>query len=369
MNILLRDYSDFQQVKLTKNPEGYYNGLIRVTCTGVFTYMDENGVVRRLRPMDQVSALESIKSINNKPVTLLHPSEDVTPENSGKYMVGMSANDAFIDSNQDVWVSITITRKDAIEAIDSGDVEAISMGYSCVIVHDSGNWHGVEYDEVMTEIRYNHIALVKRGRAGDSVRFRVGDSADFDKIFNKIKPAHSAKESNMKQIMIDSVACQADEKVIDAYLASKKNLETANATIVAKDKALQELQGAKDAVDAELKKLKDSSLTDEQIAKKVADQVALISKAKDMGVEVKDGASALDIKKAVIKKAFGDEFKLDEATEGYVEGAFSTACQSLSRKNENGLKDDLGGFKGDPDDVNKAFDEMMTNFNNSKKEG
>ena len=30
---------------------------------------------------------------------------------------------------------------------------------------------------------YNHIALVKNGRAGDKVRFMVGDSADLGDIF------------------------------------------------------------------------------------------------------------------------------------------------------------------------------------------
>ena len=94
MNESFRDYKDFDQTVFTRTPEGYLTGKIRVTGAGVFSYRTAEGLKRRLRPVTEVSAQDSISTLNCKPVTLLHPMEDVSPENAKKLQVGFTANDA-----------------------------------------------------------------------------------------------------------------------------------------------------------------------------------------------------------------------------------------------------------------------------------
>lgn len=166
MNETLRDYNDFDQTVFRTTPEGYLTGKIRVTGAGVFSYMTADGIKRRLRPVKEVSSQDSIDSLNSKPVTLLHPMQDVSPENAKKLQVGFTGTDASWDG-LNAYVTMTITDAEAIKEMREGRVRAVSCGYDAGLERGKGNWQGVAYDEAMKDIRYNHIALVREGRAGD----------------------------------------------------------------------------------------------------------------------------------------------------------------------------------------------------------
>ena len=75
-------------------------------------------------------------------MTLQHPNTPVNVDNVAGLQVGMSANDATFDGLNN-WVTITITDKKAVEAIEKGEVKAISMGYKCRDVDNAGVWQGV----------------------------------------------------------------------------------------------------------------------------------------------------------------------------------------------------------------------------------
>lgn len=166
---MTRDYSEFPVQALRRTPEGYLTGRVRATCSGVFPYLADGGrTVNRLRPDAEVGDAESVRSLNSKPVTLRHPGEDVTPDNAKRLQVGFTGTDAEWDGSY-VSVTVTVTDRDAIAAIEGGEVAALSCGYSADLSSDTGNWRGSAYDEVMSGIRYNHLALVKAGRAGDGV--------------------------------------------------------------------------------------------------------------------------------------------------------------------------------------------------------
>lgn len=372
MKLNLNDYQELQPGVLTRTPEGYRTGRLCVTCAGVFPYLAEDGsgnLIKRLRPFDQVMAADSINSLNNKPVTLRHPTEDVTPDNVAKLGVGMSANDAWMDDQMNLWVTITVTDRKAIDAIEAGEVKAISCGYTATLRNETGNWHGVEYDQVMTGITYNHIALVLNGRAGDGVQFRVGDSADeFAKIFNTKQGDESPKDDLMKKIMIDSVEYQADEKVIDSLQATQKDLDESKAKI-------DTLTAERDAAVAERDEAKKNAMTAEQIGAMVDAKVALISKAQGYGAEIKAGDSDDAIKRAVISLAFGDSMSLEGKSDAYVEAAYDLACGKLEKASKETKKSpmeaNLGDGKNENDnDPEKAFQEMMDGLqvSSNKKE-
>jgi hypothetical protein len=344
-----KDKSLFEPQKLHRTPEGYLQGLIRATCAGVFRYLGEDGktVDRVLRSEAEVGDPASVMSANSKPVTLRHPNENVTVENIAKYEVGFTGTDAYFDGI-DLWITITITDKKAIEAIESGKVAAVSMGYDVASIEVNedplNNWRGTEYNKIQHGIRYNHLALVYAGRAGESVEITVGDSIDeiFNNHNNKTGDGASdpAKDSAMKKLIIDNAAYEVDEAVLAAFNglqkqlkdnaeASKAELDKVTAARDELSKKLETVTAERDTAQAEAKTLKENQLDEEAIAKMVEEKIALVEAAKKYGCEVKAEDSALDIKKAVVAKAFGDKMDLTDKGADYVDVAFKSACIHL----------------------------------------
>lgn len=56
----------------------------------------------------------------------------------------------------------------------------LSLGYFCKYRKQSGEWNGQHYDFIQHDLEGNHVALVKEGRMGSSVR--VFDSMTFDQM-------------------------------------------------------------------------------------------------------------------------------------------------------------------------------------------
>lgn len=381
----------FEPQRLKRTPEGYLTAYIRVSCAGVFRYLGEDGktIERVLRPETEVGDPASVASLNSKPVTLRHPKENVTAENIKKYEIGFTGTDAYFDGI-DLWVTITITDKKAIEAIENKEVQAVSCGYDVESVENNAdplnNWRGTEYNRVQRGIRYNHVALVYAGRAGESVEITVGDSIDeiFNNHNNKTGAKSSAKDSVMKKLIIDNAAYEVDEAVLDAFNGLQKQLkdnaeasksELASVT-AAKDelsKKLDVVTAERDTAQAEAKTLKEKQLDDAAIQKMVDEKIALVDTAKKYGCEVKAEDSALDIKKAVVSKAFGDKMDLKDKNEVYVQTAFDAACIHLDGLNGSGegspLAKNFSGISDDAvnDEAEKAHQAMLDRMSGKAK--
>lgn len=339
----------FEPQRLQRTPEGYLTAYIRVSCAGVFRYLGEDGktIERVLRPESEVGDPASVLSLNSKPVTLKHPKENVTAENIKKYEVGFSGTDAYFDGI-DLWITITITDPKAIDAIEKKEVQAVSCGYdvSSVEVNNDplNNWRGTEYNKIQHGIRYNHVALVYAGRAGETVEIAVGDSVEelFNNHNNKTGDGASdpAKDSAMKKLIIDNAAYEVDEAVLAAFNglqkqlkdnaeASKAELDKVTAEKDELDKKIQAVTAERDTAQAEVKILNEKQLDESAIQKMVDEKIALVEAAKKYGCEVKAEDTALDIKKAVVAKAFGDKMDLADKGAEYVESAFKSACIHL----------------------------------------
>ena len=385
-----KDKSIFEPQKLHRTPEGYLQGCIRVSCAGVFRYLGEDGKTldRVLRSEAEVGDPVSVASANSKPVTLRHPNESVTVENISKYEVGFTGTDAYFDGI-DLWVTITITDKKAIEAIESGKVAAVSMGYDVESIEVNedplNNWRGTEYNKIQHGIRYNHVALVYAGRAGESVEITVGDS--IDEIFNtknKTGEKNPAKDSAMKKIVIDGAVYECDEAVAakvsglekqlaDSAVAHKAEVEKLTAEKDAKVAELDKVTAERDSAQAEVKTLKEKQLDEAAIQKMVDEKIALVDTAKKYGCEVKAEDSALDIKKAVVSKAFGDKMDLKDKNEVYVQTAFDAACIHLDGLDGSGegspLAKNFSGISDDAvnDEAEKAHQAMLDKMSGKAK--
>lgn len=384
----------FEPQKLQRTPEGYLTAYIRVSCAGVFRYLGKDGktIERVLRPETEVGAAESVASLKSKPLTLKHPNEQVTTENIKKYSVGFTGTDAYFDGI-DLWITITVTDPKAIEAIDNKEVRAVSCGYDVDVLEENdnplNNWRGTEYTKVQHGIRYNHVALVYAGRAGESVEITVGDSIDeiFNNHNNKTGDGKDpAKDSAMKQLIIDNAAYEVDEAVLVAFNGLKKQLadqaETSKTEIDkvtaekdAKAAELDKMTAERDAAQAEVKTLKEKQLDEAAIAKKVDEKIALVEKAKGFGCDVKAEDSCLDIKKAVVAKAFGDKMDLSDKSEDYVNVAFDSACihlESVSGKTQHDSNPLATNFAGVSDasvsdEAEKAHQAMLDKMSGKAK--
>lgn len=376
---ILKDSSIFEPQLLRRTQEGYLTGRIRVTCAGVFRYLGEDGktIVRVLRPESEVGAPESVVTANSKPVTLQHPKDMVNAGNVKKYEVGFTGTDAEFDGI-DLWITVTITDPKAIEAIEKGEVAAVSMGYDVQSVEVNAdplnNWRGTEYTHIQHGIRYNHLALVYAGRAGESVEIAVGDSFD---IFKTNKTGYTpAKDSAMKKIIIDGAVYECDE----AVAAKVAGLEKQLADSAAANKAeLDKVTAERDAAQAEVKTLKESAKDEAEIARLVDEKIKLVDTAKKYGCEVKAEDSAIDIKKAVISKAFGDKMDLNDKSAEYVGVAFDSACihlDSVSEKKTVGdgspfapdFKNFIDNQDCDPEKAHQAMLDAMTGKSAKKGE-
>lgn len=130
---------------------------------------DPDKIVNVDRTDAEVFDDKAMASFENKPICIEHPDEDINVENHNDLSVGFVRDiHKGEDNGKPVMMgTLVITDKDAVEAIESGEYKELSCGYDCDIDDDS--------EPCQRNIRGNHVALCKQGRAGIA---RIVDSAD-----------------------------------------------------------------------------------------------------------------------------------------------------------------------------------------------
>ena len=124
------------------------------------------------RPADEIEM--AVDTFNGLPLSLDHWNMDASNMPKEK-IVGSLGTDAAFDAPY-LTNSLTVTDADAIQRIENGEFRDLSAGYLCDVEMIDGIFDGKHYDGKMKNIRGNHVALVREGRAGHDVR--VADSAD-----------------------------------------------------------------------------------------------------------------------------------------------------------------------------------------------
>lgn len=328
-----------------------------LTRTGVFTYRRKDGtVVRELRHPDDVFDEESLKSLRMAPLTDDHPNEFVTPENFKKLTVGYISEKIDNDGRL-VTGTVVVSDKKAIAKADNGKVE-LSCGYIADLANESGVFEGQPYDLRQKNIRYNHVALVDRGRAGHDVRLRM-DSEDAFMVESENKDEKDLnKEEPFMKIKIGDQEFEVSKEVADAFNAftkkqdeDLKKAEDENAEKKAdlekKAKDEEELKKKNDALQArvdhlekEMKKKEDSALSKQDILKAVRERKRIEDVAeKVLGSEAKLDQDDLELMKAVILKDDA-EAKLDGQSETYIKGRFDALESEVAKRKERA--DSLG---------------------------
>jgi hypothetical protein len=98
--------------------------------------------------------------IKHTPVNAQDPHQDKT--------VGSIGTDAEFDGEY-LDNSVYVNVQEAIDGIESGRQRELSAGYHYVPIMEPGIFKGQSFDGKMTDIVFNHVALVESGRAGPDV--------------------------------------------------------------------------------------------------------------------------------------------------------------------------------------------------------
>lgn len=340
MNVKFADRVAVGELKETR--EGYLVATARVARTGVQLYLaSELGdvardagfkpgdVVRVYRHADEVFAKDSLASITRLPVTVDHPAEEVTAANWQQLAVG-EVGDAYATEPEWIVVNPMIKDAGATKAARTTHQE-ISMGYSAAIVPARD---GLEADFEQRGIRYNHLALVPKGRAGEMAR--IGDSWGASPV-QDFQPGISPKSKgglmpDMKTVVLGDKAVQVadtDVALIEQYKTDMaRKLTDAEskhaAAIAAKDEDIGKLR-------ADLATAQAAANID--VDALVAARTELVGQVKTMDASIDPkGKTDAELRKAAVLAKLGDSIVKD-ASDAEITGMFKALAKDEATTN------------------------------------
>lgn len=133
--------------------------------------LDPNKLYRMFRDPEELK--KAAPTFNGVQVLIKHvgvTADDHQPDQIvGATGTSATFSDPYLNNELVIWA------KEAIDGIEDDSQKELSCGYAYVPVMKAGTYQGGHYDGRMTEIKGNHIALVKKGRAGSDVV--IGDEA------------------------------------------------------------------------------------------------------------------------------------------------------------------------------------------------
>ena len=160
-------------------PQKRADGSVRydagVSRVGVFPYRKADGTIRlEYRSAEEVGRTDSLATLELIPITDGHPPKAGMAK---KAAIGSTGDNVKFDGSL-ATTSLAILDDDANARVDRGELREVSPGYTVDLVEKPGvtPW-GERYDAEQTNIVYEHIALVPRGRQGSTVALRA-DEAD-----------------------------------------------------------------------------------------------------------------------------------------------------------------------------------------------
>lgn len=270
------DYINFDSTPTTEmHDNGYLSVESLLTRTGIFTYrqMGPDGrleTIRQLRLEEEVFAPETIATQMGLPVTNDHPEDFVTVESTPDLVVGMTSDRpkrVEMDGDSESYVKqlVTFTDGEAIELIQSGKKKELSLGYTCELekAEDGATYNGQAYDYIQRNIKYNHLSLVDRARAGAKCRVMLDgadihndelvncDGLSFDKTFQFLE-----NESMTKVFVANDKELEVSEEVFALLDSHKVELEKSNEEKSELTKLVDSTKAELDSVKAELEEAK-----------------------------------------------------------------------------------------------------------------
>jgi hypothetical protein len=271
----------------------------------------DKAVAKVYRPEAEVFKVDSLATYAAAPVTLDHPSVEVTADNWREYGRGEINGDVARDG-QRVRVPIIVRDAAAVKAATTTHKQ-LSMGYATDLVFPADGKHpdGTACDAYQTNIRINHIALVRAARGGPELRV-VDERPQEPTMKIKIGDAEvDATNGEAVRIAVDALQTKftaLDKRATDAE-ATVATLTTDKATLEAKVTTLE-------------KQVADAKLSPAALRDAAKGYALVVDKAKSLGVTVSDEMDEPAIMKAAVSAKIGDAAK--DWTDAQIAASFAT---------------------------------------------
>lgn len=278
-----------------------------ISRTGIYDYLagelpgspaglPPGTIVKVYRDAAEVFDKEALASFEYLPLTIDHPPAGVTPENFSKVAHGFT-HAPVVKDGAHARVGVTLASAEILDAYAKGRRE-LSAGYTMQLVWKSGmTADGVPYDAEQRQIRGNHIALVKAGRAGSArvtdEKRNIMDEKELKALLDELKAGLKEARDGLKAAQDSLAAVTKERDELKTKLDGMKTLDE------------QVAEGVKKAV-----------------AEKTARDAA-IDKAKIYApkLEVKDETTLRQVQEAAVKAARPD-LALDGKEDLYVSAVF-----------------------------------------------
>jgi hypothetical protein len=328
--------------KVSKTPEGFLKGDAVVTRTGVFVYHNMDGTERReLRHPKDVLISESLETLKSLPITNDHPSTLVNVDNADSLVVGMTGETVKIEEGF-VAVSLNITHKDAIEAINNGKHE-LSAGYRVDLIEEVGEYEGEKYTHRQTNINYNHIACVDKGRAGAVARLNLdGAFIQCEEIKNETKEIMTINKDNEGESLIEKLAetvikttVDTETKSITEEVKEVKALVEGEVSSIESESNNDSIESVIEKLRAENEMLKSTKINvDSLVAEKAIQRVLLLNKAASiMNTDGLIDKTEREIMESAIKSRLNCEANFADKSDDYVAGRFDAVIEDNQYRN------------------------------------
>ena len=333
---------DNVEFKAVKTDEGFIKDTPIIGRTGLLTYVQPDGTIRtEYRPPEEAFAEDSLSSIEAKPITIGHHGL-VTSGNAKQIKpVGTVLSKAKQDGDN-IRADVVIYNLDCNE-------RDLSCGYSLDIDETPGvTPNGERYDAVQRNIRYNHLAIVQKGRAGNARLNFDGEQIlenNEDKM-DKLKLENGIEYEVPAEVKVAFEAMTSEKEEVKK--AKDKAEAERDAAIADKDKALEDLENAqKDGVGSD------------NFNEEVKKRVALLDTAKKAGVEQADAMDEQAIKCAVITSVRGDSVDLADKSIDYINAAFDL-CKDDAIKRQDAMDKQKRSINSDKREDGSDEEELTT---------
>jgi len=336
-----------------RRDDGYLVADARIARTGIQDYLGTEvgrpdlAVVRVYRPGTEVFSDATLKSAAHRPVTNGHPPDLVTSENWKTHAVGQTGDEV---RGEGIYIRVPLMVSDeaAIRDIEAGKQE-LSAGYTCELDFRAGVTEaGEAYDAIQKNIRLNHVAVVRQGRAGSEIR--IGDRAASTNHSAGHNVAHSPgwgampiiRDSNIDNhgdktmpqttITVDGATLDVGDAVAKAIAALERQLADRATALTdaeaahAADIALRDAALARK--DAEIETLKAGANTSADLDRRVEARAGLIAAARAIVGDLRiEGLSDAAIRRAVVIARLGDA-AVDGKPDAYIDARFDILAEA-----------------------------------------
>ncbi|WP_328717281.1 DUF2213 domain-containing protein [Halomonas elongata] len=319
---------DRAPIKARFTEDGYLEDSPVLTRTGVFTYRDGKGGIRReLRRPEDVFSQDSLATYRNKPITKGHHGK-VAASTVKKYQIGTVTSEGRQDGN-DVTGDIVIHDP---RVVKQDGWKELSVGYLVDTIEEPGEYNGERYDAIQTNIRVNHLAVVPEGRAGNA-RLNL-DSADAEQMSDAADAATPTDDDKgdpiMDKVRLDNgIEYDAAPEVGQAYKQARSDLDDAKTKLEQEKARADAAEQAKEEAENQAEQIKQDAV------KQARARLELEAKAKEHKVEVKEDAADRDLKVSVIKAIRGDSVDLTDKEDAYIDAAYDYAVADADKRRDD----------------------------------